>query len=63
MLWLGLGSNMTWLGLGKDQDLGFCCHKNREIRAWSGNLQGPYCFPNYNFFVPNGHIFHCLNMD
>ena len=45
------------------------CHSNRKslifiiIRAWASLDQwGPYCFSNDNFFVPNDHIFCCLNI-
>ena len=26
------------------------------------DLRGPYCFWNDHFFIPNDHIFHCLNI-
>ena len=33
------------------------------IRARAGlDLRGPYCFCSDDFFVPNDHIFHCLNI-
>ena len=41
-----------------------CLKKSFLIGARAGrDLRGHYCFSNYPFFfVPNDHIFHCLNV-